>query len=143
MAWTTDDWIKTGWRAPANDPRLMLAVGLIGVQLMLTTAVALFFSTFSSPLLSMLLALAVWVAGHFSGDLRDFQLAVDSPAAIAIARGLYYALPNLDPLDVKNEVVHGLPVAWASVGLALASSAAYIGVLLAGAVLIFNRRDFK
>jgi ABC-type transport system involved in multi-copper enzyme maturation permease subunit len=110
---------------------------------MLTTAVALFFSTFSSPMLSMLLTLAVWVAGHFSGDLRDFQLAVDSPAAVALARGLYYVLPNLDPLDVKSEVVHGLPVAWTSVGVAVASIAAYIGVLLAASVLIFNRRDFK
>jgi Cu-processing system permease protein len=143
MHLTTDDWIKQGWRAPALDPRLLVAVGLIGVQLMLTTAVALFFSTFSTPMLSMLLTLAVWVAGQFSGDLRNFQSAVDSPVAAAIARGLYYALPNLDALDVKNEVVHGLAIPWSAVGLGVASIAAYIGVLLSGAVLIFNRRDFK
>jgi ABC-type transport system involved in multi-copper enzyme maturation permease subunit len=94
-------------------------------------------------MLSMLLTLAVWVAGQFSGDLRNFQAAVDSPVAVAIARGLYYALPNLDALDVKNEVVHGLAIPWPAVGLGVASIAAYIGVLLAGAVLIFNRRDFK
>ena len=143
MNWTTDDWIKQGWRAPAHDPRLLVAIALIGVQLMLTTAVALFFSTFSSPMLSMLLTLAVWVAGHFSGDLRDFQTAVDSPAAAAVARALYYVLPNLDAVDVKSEVVHGLPIAWSAVSLGVASIAAYIGVLVGGAVLIFNRRDFK
>jgi len=143
MNLTTDDWIKQGWRAPAHDPRLLVAIALIGVQLTLTTAVALFFSTFSSPMLSMLLTLAVWVAGHFSGDLRNFQTAVDSPAAAAIARALYYVLPNLDPLDVKNEVVHGLPIAWTSVGIGVASIAAYVGVLVGGAVLVFNRRDFK
>lgn len=143
MDWTTDDWIKQGWRASARDPRLLVAIALIGVQLMLTTAVALFFSTFSSPMLSMLLTLAVWVAGHFSGDLRDFQTAVDSPAAAAVARALYYVLPNLDAVDVKSEVVHGLPIAWRAVGLGVASIAAYIGVLVGGAVLVFNRRDFK
>lgn len=143
MNWTTDDWIKQGWRAPAHDPRLLAAIALIGVQLMLTTAVALFFSTFSSPMLSMLLTLAVWVAGHFSGDLRNFQTAVDSPAAAMVARGLYYALPNLDAVDVKNAVVHGLPIAWGAVGLGVASIAAYIGVLVGGAVLVFTRRDFK
>lgn len=141
--WTTDESVKQGWRAPANDPRLLIAIALIGVQLMLTTAVALFFSTFSSPLLSMLLTLAVWVAGHFSGDLRNFQAAVDSPVAAGIARALYYVLPNLDAVDVKNEVVHGLPIAWPAVSLGLASIVAYIGVLMAGAALIFNRRDFK
>ena len=143
MHLTTDDWIRQGWRAPALDLRLLVAIALIGVQLMLTTAVALFFSTFSTPMLSMLLTLAVWVAGQFSGDLRNFQAAVDSPAAAAVARALYYVLPNLDALDVKNEVVHGLAVPWSAVGLGLASIAAYIGVLISGAVLVFNRRDFK
>ncbi len=140
---TTEEWVQQGWRAPALDPRLLVAVGLIGVQLMLTTAVALFFSTFSTPMLSMLLTLAVWVAGHFSGDLRNFQAAVDSPLAAAMARGLYYALPNLDALDIKNEVVHGLPLPWSAVGLGVASMAAYIGVLVSAAVLVFNRRDFR
>ena len=65
------------------------------VQLTLVTAVALFFSTFSSPLLATLFTLGVWVAGHFSVDLRDFGTAVDSPAAAAVARALYYLLPNL------------------------------------------------
>lgn len=143
MELTTDDWVKQGWRAAALDPRLLVAIGLIGVQLMLTTAVAVFFSTFSSPMLSMLLALAVWVAGHFSGDLRTFQTAVDSPVAAAVARGLYYLLPNFDALDVKNEVVHGLAIPWQAVSLGVAAAAAYIGVFVGGAVLVFNRRDFK
>ena len=143
LAWTTDDWIKQGWRAPALDPRLLAPIALIGLQLMLTTAVALFFSTFSSPLLSMLLTLAVWVAGHFSGDLRNFQAAVDSPAAAAVARGLYYVLPNLSAIDVKNEVVHGLAVPWPAVGVGVASLLSYIGALVAASALVFNRRDFK
>ena len=143
LSWTTDDWIKQGWRAPALDPRLLIPIGLIGVQLMLTTAVALFFSTFSSPLLAMLFTLGVWVAGHFSGDLRNFQTAVDSPAAVGLTRGLYYVLPNLAAIDVKNEVVHGRAVPWPAVGMGVAALLSYIGVLVAGAPLIFNRRDFK
>ena len=64
-------------------------------------------------------------------------------SASAVARALYYVLPNLDAIDVKNEVVHGLPIAWDAVALGVASLAAYIGVLVGGAVLVFNRRDFK
>ena len=143
LSWTTDDWIKQGWRAPALDPRLLVPIALIGVQLMLTTAVAVFFSTFSSPLLAMLFTLGVWVAGHFSGDLRNFQAAVDSPAAAAVARGLYYVLPNLAAIDVKNEIVHGRTVPWQAVGIGVASLVSYIGVLVAASTLVFNRRDFK
>ncbi len=143
LSLTTDDWIKQGWRAPALDLRLLVPIALIGVQLMMTTAVAVFFSTFSSPLLSMLFTLGVWVAGHFSGDLRNFQTAVDSPAAAAVARALYYLLPNLAAIDVKNEIVHGLPLPWTALAVGVASLFAYIGVLVTASTLIFNRRDFK
>ena len=74
---TSIDWVQQGWRAPALDLRLLLPIGLTLLQLTLVTAVALFFSTFSSPLLATLFTLGIWVAGHFSADLRDFGAAVD------------------------------------------------------------------
>ena len=140
---TTADSIKAGWPAPATDPRLLIAVALILAQLMIVTAVALFFSTFSSPLLATLLTLSLWVAGHFNADLRNFGEVVESPVAAAIARGLYFLLPNLAPFDVKAEVVHGVPVAWAHVGLTLAYALVYIAMLLVASVMVFRRRDFK
>ena len=51
---------------------------LIFAELMLVTALALFFSTYSSPLLATLLTLGLWVAGHFNADLRNFENVVDS-----------------------------------------------------------------
>ena len=71
---------RAGWPAPAMDPRLLIAIGLIFAELMLVTALALFFSTFSSPLLATLLTLGLWVAGHFNADLRNFESVVDSAA---------------------------------------------------------------
>jgi Cu-processing system permease protein len=140
---STIDWVQQGWRAPARDLLLLVPIGLTLVQLTLVTAVALLFSTFSSPLLAVLLTLGVWVAGHFSADLRNFEAAVDAPAAGAIARGVYYLLPNLSALDVKNQVVHGLPIAWPALGAALAAATAYIALVLTVAAAVFTRRDFK
>ena len=40
---------RAAWDAPGVDPRLLEAIGLIFVELMIVTAVALFFSTFSTP----------------------------------------------------------------------------------------------
>ena len=68
---------QAAWAAPALDPRLLIAVVLIVAELMIVTAIALFFSTFSSPLLSALLTLGLWVAGHFNADLRNFEAVVD------------------------------------------------------------------
>jgi hypothetical protein len=51
--------------------------------------------------LSAALSLALFVAGHFSADLRNFDAVVDSPAITAIARALYYLLPNFATFDAK------------------------------------------
>ena len=135
--------VKAGWPAPALDPRLLVAIVLIVGELALVTAVALFFSTFSSPLLAVLLTIGLWVAGHFNGDLRQFETVIDSRAVAWIARGVYYLLPNLAPFNVKAEVVYGMPVTASHVGYTLAYALVYIGMLLSAATAIFRRRDFK
>src|SRR5687768_4932289 len=134
---------NTPGAASATDPRMLEAVVLIFVELMLVTAVALFFSTFSSPFLSAGLTLGLWVVGHFNADLRNFETVVDSPAAAWLARGLYYLLPNFSAFDVKYQVVHALPVPGAYLASTAAYGAAYIGLLLVAAVAVFSRRDFK
>jgi ABC-type transport system involved in multi-copper enzyme maturation permease subunit len=142
MDLTTPAETKAGWPAPAMDPRLMIAIGLIVGELMLVTAVALFFSTFSSPLLAALLTLGLWVAGHFNSDLRNLENVVDSRAVGMLGRGLYYLLPNLAPFDVKAEVVYGQPVTSSHVLLTLLYGAVYVSVVLLAANAIFRKRDF-
>ncbi len=141
--WTTHETFKAVWPAPAMDPRMLAAILLIVAELMLVTALALFFSTFSSPLLAAMMTLGLWVAGHFNADLRNFEAVLDVPAVTWLARGLYYVIPNLAPFNIRAEVVHGVPVAASHVGLTLAYAAVYIAMLLAAAVAIFRRRDFK
>ena len=127
----------------ATDPRMLIAVLLIFGELMIVTALALFFSTFAEPLTAILLTLGLWIGGHFSADLRHFEEVLDSPAAAWVARVVYYLLPNLAPFNVKAEAVHGAPIAASHVALTLAYAAVYITTLLVGAVAIFRRRDFK
>jgi hypothetical protein len=68
--------------APPTDPRLLLAVMMIGLELALVTALALFWSTFSSSaLLSAGLTFGLYVAGQFGADLKNFEQVVKSPAA--------------------------------------------------------------
>jgi ABC-type transport system involved in multi-copper enzyme maturation permease subunit len=129
--------------APPHDPKLLVAVALIYIQLMIVTAIALFFSTFSTPILSAALTIGLYVAGHFSADLRNFDQVVESPVAQGVARGLYYLLPNLAPFDITNQVVHGQPVPLQYVALNVGYALLYVAALLIGAVMIFSRRDFK
>lgn len=143
MSWVEIEAYKAAWEAPALDPALLKAVSLIFVELCLITAVALFFSTFSSPILSAVLTFGVYIVGHFNTDLKNFERVVDSPVAAAMARGAYYVLPNLAPFDIKADVVHGQPVPWMYMLLTTGYGLVYITMLVLAAMLIFSRRDFK
>jgi len=143
MSWRTDPVIRSAWLVPAVDLRMLSAIGLIAVELSLITAIALFFSTFSSPFLSALLTLGLWVIGQFSTDLKNFDQVLQSPMAVTIARSLYYVLPDFAAFDVKAQVVYGVPVGARYLAVTSAYGVVYMALMLTAAVLIFSRRDFK
>jgi ABC-type transport system involved in multi-copper enzyme maturation permease subunit len=143
MTWIESPEFKAGWDRPGIDPALLKAIFLIFVQLMLITAVALFFSTFSSPILSAALTFGLFIVGHFNAELRNFDKIVSSKPAAWLARGLYHVLPDLSAFDVKTEVVHGLPVTFGYLLATAGYGLLYIAALLLGATFIFSRRDFK
>jgi len=135
--------VQSGWDAPALDPALLMAIALIYVDLALVTAIAVFFSTYSSPMLSAIFTLGIYIAGQFNTDLKRFDLIVASPAAAALGKACYYVLPDFSRFDVKLAVVHGIPVHGSYVLSATAYAAVYVAALLFGATVIFSRRDFK
>jgi ABC-type transport system involved in multi-copper enzyme maturation permease subunit len=143
MAWSAGGWFMPGWEAPAVDPRLLKAVAMIFLQLAIVTALALLFSTFSSPMLAAALTFGLYIVGHFNADLKNFETVVTAPPVVWLARALYYVLPNLAPLDVKTQVVHALPVATTYLVWNTLYAMVYIAILLVGATMIFMRRDFK
>jgi Cu-processing system permease protein len=142
--WKTPDDMELGWATPATDPALLKAVVLILAELALLTAVALFFSTFtSSGILAAALTLGVFVVGVFSEDLRGFSAISDSPVLVAMVRAIGAAVPAFGAFDIKADVVHGRPpVPWAYVAMTLAYGMSYAAALVGGAMAIFSRREF-
>ena len=143
VAWADGAWFRPHWEAPALDPRLLKAVAMVFLQLMIVTALAVLFSTFSTPMLAASLTFGLFIVGHFNADLRNFDTVVDSKGFAVVARILYYVLPNFAALDVKNHVVHAVPVPAAYLLLNTAYALIYISAVLTAAAFIFMRRDFK
>src|SRR5204863_3195525 len=141
MSWLEDPLVKTAWEAPAADLRMLTAIWLTFVELAIVTAIALFFSTFSTPILSAAFTFGLFVAGRFSADLRDFKQVVDAPLAGFLAQALYWVLPNLAPYDIRAQVVHGQPVTAGYLALVTGYGVLYVAALLLAAVFIFSRRD--
>ncbi len=125
------------------DPRLVTAVALLYFQFLLITAIAIFFSCLSSPILSGVMTLAFYVIGHLLWSLDLLRDRIASPAGKALCGVLYYLLPNLGNFDVKGEAVHGLPIPPAAVGFAALYLLLYGSAVLAGACAIFQRKELQ
>ena len=119
------------------------AAYLIFLELAVLTAVALLFSCFSSPALSALFTLLIFLIGRWSPDLKLFAENADSAATRMVCRGLYHLLPNLANFNFINEAAYGLAVPARTLAGNTVYAFCYVAALLAASVLIFERRNFK
>ncbi len=123
--------------------RLWPAAYMIFLELMIVTAVALLFSTFSSPALSAILTLLIFLIGRWSPDLKLIAETSNSYPARLSGRLLYHLLPNLANFNYINETAYGLS---APANLIIGNTiyaVFYIAAAAAAAVLIFERRNFR
>ena len=143
--WVSPDNIRMSWEAPALDPRLLLVLLMISVELALLTAVALFFSTFSSSaLVSVVFTVGIFVAGLVSTDLRHFtDIVVVSPAVGRTVAAIGWMLPAFSEFDIKSQVVHGVAIPPGFVVMTIAYGLVYAAALVAGGVALFSKREFK
>lgn len=120
---------------------LLTAIVSIYIEILVILAFAVFFSAFSSPFLSGMFTLAIFVIGHFTQDLRLLAKASEDTGLKALADGVYYILPNLERLNYKTRVVHDLTIPGQEIGLSFVYAVCYIAVVLIAAVYIFENKD--
>jgi ABC-type transport system involved in multi-copper enzyme maturation permease subunit len=129
--------------------RLLPAVYLIFLSLALVTALALFFSTFSTPALSALFTFFLWIIGHFGKDLRSFGEITKSGFINWLCRVFYYVIPNfsnfgtLDSGHIIQSAGYSQSIDFVAIIGATFYCILYCTLLLSLSVLIFVRRDFK
>jgi ABC-type transport system involved in multi-copper enzyme maturation permease subunit len=121
---------------------LLPAVVLILVELTVVTAFALLFSSITNPILAALMTFAVYVAGHLSWGLQLLKAKLQGGAAW-ICDVVYWAMPNLERLNVKAEVVHGIALQPGYLPLATLYGLAYSAVVLTLACLAFEHKEFS
>lgn len=121
---------------------LFKALGLIFMEFMVITAVALLCSTFTSATLSAIFTLAIYVIGHLTADLKTFGEKMDEGMR-AVVTGLYYILPNLERFNLKGNVIHHIEVSGTDLLLIVVYGLTYVAFLLMSASIIFQRRDFR
>ncbi|MFK7894272.1 MAG: ABC transporter permease [Myxococcota bacterium] len=120
-----------------------IAVGLIGLELMVLVAIATFFSSFTTPILAALFTVGLWVIGHLSRDLYALGQQSDLASVTRASEFIFVLMPDFEVFNKTLEAVHGLPIDGGEVGLALVYGIGYSVCILMLSSMVFSRRDFK
>ncbi len=129
-------------RLQGADGWILVALYFIILQFLMMTAVALLFSSFSSPVLSAVFAFSLFIIGSFSEDLRGFA-GMAQGISHWLLTGTAYLLPNLSSLNVISSVAHQQAVSAQLIVSNTVYALVYTGMALCGSVLIFERRNLK
>jgi ABC-type transport system involved in multi-copper enzyme maturation permease subunit len=121
----------------------LAALILTAVELALIVALATLFSSFTTPLLASFFSCGIWLAGHLTRDLRDHGASSASALVRDGTAWMHRILPDLESFNLSIEAAHQLPVAASDIWFPALYGAGYVAVILAFAVMIFERRDFR
>lgn len=120
----------------------LLAIAMQFLEMALFLAFAIFVSTFSSSLLSIVYTSGVFFLGHIVSQLlQDAKSIGVGGIKLVLVEVLYYIFPNLEKFDARDLAVHAVATPWLSFGLATAYAGAYIVLLLFAAVWIFDKKE--
>lgn len=127
---------------------MLQALLLIFVEVLIVTAVAMLFSSFSTPMLSGMLTFGVFIIGRFADRISLADLmGGDEPDAMtrnaeAVLRWIERVLPDLTLYNATPYVVYEQPIPWAYVGQASLYGLTYAAIALGISTLLFAQRDF-
>jgi ABC-type transport system involved in multi-copper enzyme maturation permease subunit len=124
------------------DGWILVALYFIVLQFLIITALALLFSSFSSPLMSAVFAFSLFIIGSFAEDLRGFA-GISTGITRWLATGAAYLVPNFSALNVISSVAHEQTVSAQLILYNSAYALVYATLALSGAVLIFEHRNLK
>jgi len=125
------------------EPGILLASAGVFLELVLLVCLATLFSTFTTPTLSAMFTLSLFLIGHLSQSLSVLGGQAKSAGARTAASFLFYILPNLEIFNWKNGVVYGDVRSAAILLLAAGYLVCYGAAVLLLACLLFSRKDFK
>jgi len=123
---------------------LFKGILMIAMQMLLLAALAMFFSTFVTPLVNFFLTMVLFVIGNLSSYTLD--LAKNSQVAIVkyVLLGVHYVVPNFGNFQYTNPLLQP-DVVVKNETLFLtqncAYAIAYATALMVLAILVFDRRE--
>lgn len=119
------------------------AIGMLWFELLILSAVGFAVSAFSGQLVSGIASVGAYFAGHLSADIYELGEKAELASLKYLAKGIYYALPNLERLNYRPQATYVLSTPASELLQNAAYAVSYAAVMLVISVILFRRRDFK
>lgn len=127
----------------AEDVFIWAAIYFIVLELTLVSALCVFFSSFTTPVLAALFTFLLYFTGAFSPDLKMLAEMSESAPLRLLLTGIYYLLPNFSNFHVSAWVSNGQPIAFSLIVNNSLYALCYCSFLLIASAAMFTRRDLK
>jgi Cu-processing system permease protein len=130
-------------------PSVLRAVTLTFFEVVVVSAIAILFSSFSTPLLSGAFTTGLFLIGRSVPELQELVGKLPEGGLRTLSAAVLYLVPDLhlfaisgSMVDGRYASVHGDFVSWAYVGWTGLYGLGYAACVLTLASVLFSRRDF-
>ena len=128
----------------AELEHILAQLALSGVEVLVLSAVALLFSSFSTPFLTGIFTLGIWVLGRSADDMATIKSKSIGETLRQILHVASEVLPNLQLYVPGRSLLSGQSkiALWPYVASSVGYGVLYATLMLVCASFIFQRRDF-
>jgi ABC-type transport system involved in multi-copper enzyme maturation permease subunit len=124
-------------------PDMIKGVVMTFFQMTLLGAMAIFFSTFATPVVNFFMSFSLFLVGNMS-SVTESLTSNRNPATKILANIVHFLLPNFGNFNIQNKLIHP-EVTITNENLFIFQNIAYAviysAVLLILAILVFDRRE--
>ncbi len=124
-------------------PSIFLYFIFLFMELLIIISISILFSSFSTPILSSIFTIVLYLIGHVIWTFNEFKYKLINPLEKYFAYFLYYLFPNLEKFNIRETVVLNDPLSFKIIISTLAYGIFYVTAILLISIHIFNRREMK
>src|SRR5438270_1836320 len=93
------------WQEHALAPEMIKGVLMTFFQMMLLGAMAIFFSTFATPVVNFFLSFGIFIVGNMS-VVTESLTKNQNPLTKVVANIVHFLLPNFGNFNIQNKLIH-------------------------------------
>ncbi|MEO0234208.1 MAG: ABC transporter permease [candidate division WOR-3 bacterium] len=121
---------------------LFYSIVNIFLQSILLSSIAIFYSTFSTPVLSSIFTFFTYVAGFFVNNISYLIQKAPTFVLKIFLKFVMLVIPNFYYLDIKVYAVNNIPISLNFVIYSFSYTFIYTCLLLYVSILIFRKKEF-